>query len=117
MNDEEYANDDPCPERNTGSERCVIGCLVHLVFLYTNTPIRNAKPDPDYSVKQEAGKEDDFHWPEQWIRCHEFGIDIEGRTAVLFEQEQVNIEMNEEEGEQEEAGQGHDDLPAHWRIQ
>ena len=61
-------------------------------------------------MKQEAGKEYNFQRPEQGIRGHELCIYIECRSAVLLEQKEVNIEMNDEKAEKKEPRQGHDNL-------
>ena len=115
VNDQEHGDKQSGPERDTRGKRTALGCAVHLIGLRSHGPIREPQPHSNECVKEEPRKQDDLKRSQQGIRGHELGVCIERGTLVLFEEEEVNIEVDNQEAEQEEACQRHDDFSADRR--
>jgi hypothetical protein len=67
-------------------------------------------------MEDEPEEQDDLNRPNQWIRCHELRVRIECPPAVLLEQEEINIEMDDEKAAEKEPCQGHKQLAADGGI-
>ncbi len=61
-------------------------------------------------MKDNPGKKDNFHYPDQNIASHKFGCRIERFTAIIEENTGVYATVYNEEGNQEQSCKTHDEF-------